>query len=206
MTPLRRRSDGRWGAPLPSLCAGAERSLIRIVLMAALASPWGCGAQPVQVVRDVILPGTSVPFGYMAFEVDLGDTRAGRLLMKAPGFIDREIPLPSSGPYTVRLQPGDWRIQVLGLPGSDDVVRFETGATPSGAPLEEVGYPKVAVPTPIGANRLTNGGRICAHRACTLPWRPFDHPNLSDWKRFKRYLEATPAPQPAPQESETPTP
>ncbi|MBT9560318.1 MAG: hypothetical protein IV100_30105 [Myxococcales bacterium] len=170
--------------------------------LAALAL--GCGAQPVQVVRDVIRPGTSVPFGYMAFEVDLGDTRAARLLMKAPGFIDREIPLPASGAYTVRLQPGEWRIQVVGLPGSDDVVRFDTAASPSGAPADDVGYPEVAVPTPIGANRLTNGGRICAHRACTAAWRPFDHPNFSDWERFKRYLEATPAPESPPAESATP--
>ena len=153
----------------------------------------GCGKEPVVTIREVPMPGVSLPFGLLAFEVELGDTRAARLALTATGYIDRSVPLPNDGVYVVRLPAAEWVIQVLGVPGKSDVVTFDGTATTGTDGGKPKGYPEAPLPATVVKNRLTNAGHICAHRACKDGWSPLDHPNFDPWREADRYEETIPA-------------
>jgi hypothetical protein len=174
--------------------------LVRRLTLSGIAAlgVMACGAEPALTIRDVPMPGVTMPYGLLAVDVEVGDTRGARLVLKALGYIDREVPVTSNGVYVLKMQPADWTVQVVGVPGRADVITF--GGTESGgeAASKPMGFPPSAVPVTVAKNRLSNAGHICAHRTCKDAWTPFDHPAFPEWERARRYEEAIPPSNEAP--------
>lgn len=171
---------------------------------AALASLLALAcAKPAWQVREVPPPGTSMPGGLLVVSVDVGSTQSAAILVESTGYVARRNPITSNGVYTLRLNPGDWRISVVGIPATAPTgVRFgDEVTTPVATGDRETHWPVTPMPVTIVRNRLTNAGQLCAHTGCAQVWTPFEHPRLREWEDAGRYVEAVPPP-----EEEAPTP
>ena len=95
---------------------------------------------------------------------------------------------------TLRMNRGEWTVQLEGRPGTAKVVTFEaqSPSTQTGGKLGIKQWPASSYRVTIQRNKLTNGGTICAHDGCTAQWRDFDDPIFDEWMRSDRLLLTTP--------------
>ena len=126
----------------------------------------GCAEQKLNVVYEIPRPRAGVPYGWIAIEVEPGDTRNPKLIVKGTAMFTRATDVPGDGVIVVRVPKGKWEIQVTGNPGDGDVIKFggaKPGLTGGRSPQW---FPRKPLVVKVERNRLTNAGRICAHRGC----------------------------------------
>ena len=89
---------------------------------------------------------------------------------------------------------GDWSVQLEGRPGKSKEVTVDKGS--STIKLGSKGgikrWPDSKYRVTIQRNKLTAGGKICAHSGCVSQWSDFDDPMLAEWMRASRLLLTTP--------------
>ncbi len=149
-----------------------------------------CGEQRLLVDYEIPPPRAGTPYGYLAVEVDPGETRNAKLIVKGTAMVTRAAEVPGEGVVVVRLPKGKWEIQVTGNPGEGDVIKFG-GAKPADAPVAGRGpqwFPKKPIVVRVEKNRMTNAGRICAHAGCKSFWSAAEPPGLEAWAAANRLV------------------
>ena len=135
-----------------------------------------------------------MPYGLLVLDIELGDTPGAELVFTATGYVTRRVPVRADGVLVLRMNRGEWTVQLEGRPGGGDVVTFGTDDTTlkAGAKAGIKRWPASEYRVTIQRNKLTVGGKICAHSGCTSEWADFDDPMLDEWMRADRLLLTTP--------------
>lgn len=145
------------------------------------------------VLNQIPLPERSTSDGVLAVEVEAADTRGATLYLTRSGFIKRRVVLNRNGLVVVRLLPGNWKAHVVGRPGGGRVVRFDgVVKAPKAVGSGLTQWPKKSLKFRIVRNALTNGGRICAHSACSTSWTSTRSERFDAWQVVDRFVEYTP--------------
>ncbi len=161
-----------------------------------------CGSQPTFVERGVPTPGAGFPYGLLAIDVEVGDTRGARVMLARLGYTKRHIDVRRDGVVVVRMIPGEWEVQVVGKQAKSDVVTFG-GRKTGDAPVTSgpTAWPDKPLVLQIKRNVLTDAGRICAHGACASAWSESPYERFQAWRDVRR-LEVYPGPVAAPASDE----
>jgi len=146
-----------------------------------------------------------MPYGLLVLDIELGDTTGAELVFTATGYVTRRVKVRADGVMVLRMNRGEWTVQLEGRPGTSKVVTFnkEDGTLKRGAKAGIKRWPESKFSVTIQLNKLTSGGKICAHSGCSSQWSDFDDPMLDDWMRSDRLLLTTPVFD-APESGDTP--
>ena len=139
-------------------------------------------------------PGATMPYGLLVLDMELGDTTGAELVFTATGYVTRRVKVRADGVIVLRMNRGEWTVQLEGRPGKATVATFndKKPTKRSGSKLGIKQWPTSPYRVTIQRNKLTSGGRICAHAGCTAQWTDFDDPLFDDWMRADRLLLTTP--------------
>ncbi|MFT5431662.1 MAG: hypothetical protein ACI9OJ_002359 [Myxococcota bacterium] len=201
-----RLDTAKQSASNPELLRGLvpNRTLALVLLSACLS-----GCAPSFIAEHAIpTPTVSMPYGLVAVDVEIGKTQDAVLWVTADGFVDRVVRIAGDGVIVLRVNRGEWRIQVKGTDAAKEVVTFggKTSKTTTTGGGQKV-WPPTPVQVLVKKRFITNGGRICAHSECKAPWSEYDDPAFDAWRNQERLLESVgPAPEAAesvPDESKT---
>ena len=135
-----------------------------------------------------------MPYGLLVLDMELGDTMGAELVFTATGYVTRRVKVRADGVIVLRMNRGEWTVQLEGRPGKATVVTFDDKKTTkrSGLKLGIKQWPASPYRVTIQRNKLTNGGKICAHSGCAAQWTDFDDPLFDEWMRADRLLLTTP--------------
>ena len=139
-------------------------------------------------------PGATMPYGLLVLDMELGDTMGAELVFTATGYVTRRVKVRADGVIVLRMNRGEWTVQLEGRPGKATVATFDDKKITkrSGPKLGIKQWPASPYRVTIQRNKLTNGGKICAHAGCAAQWTDFDDPLFDDWMRADRLLLTTP--------------
>ncbi len=180
------------------------KHLVAFILGLSLAA---CGTAP--PIREIPKPHTSIPYGYLALEVNIGNLKDARLVVSRAISIPRNTLIPNDGILVLKLPAGLWEVHVKGRPFKDQVVRFNKDVKAS--PKKErtllmKQWPKKSLEVKVVKNRLTWVGRLCAHPGCEGHWSAFEHSALRAWEDQDRLLIYQPPEEKAPVKKKADTP
>lgn len=162
-----------------------------LAVLASLVLFSSCGARKMVASYEVPRPGPITPYGLLLVEVEAGDTRRPALKLVQAGYQDRKVDVPGNGVVVVRVNAGDWEVQITGSPAPGDVITFSgSQAGGDGDASRPRGWPEKPYEVRVRPGMLTNGGHLCAHRGCKTVWESFEHPKLEAWREARRYLES----------------
>ena len=168
---------------------------VSVFWLAALAFVTAVACTPAfHSTSGIPRPGATMPYGLLVLDIELGDTTGAELVFTATGYVSRRVPVRADGVMVLRMNRGDWTVQLEGRPGRSKVVTFdkEDPTLKRGSKVGIKRWPESKYSVTIQRNKLTAGGKICAHSGCASQWSDFDDPMLDEWMRASRLLLTTP--------------
>ena len=175
---------------------------VRLPILLGLAVAFGgCAGTKMFTQNAVPEPGASFPYGLVALDLETGDTRRPKILMKRTGYIDRYTKVRGDGVVVMRLNPGEWTMQITGNPGEGDVIKFAGRGKAQAKPPAKgpAWWPKKPIEVRVARNRLTWVGRVCAHRTCPTDWSATTNPAVDRWQTVRRLIRLNPPPASTPE-------